>query len=115
MFTASVVPLVMAKRASGVNVQEIIEKADQLYHDNKVREAYEYLHQYKDVDNADVQWRLARLCYHMSNYYSDNHFQTKQFAQEGLGYAERSIQLDRNNHRALRVGLKSYAPTVHAT
>ena len=93
----------MAKEASGVNVQEIIEKADQLYHENKMREAYEYLHQYKDVDHADVHWRLARLCYHIANYYTDNTAQAKQFAQEGLSHAERSLQLDSNNAFAFRV------------
>ena len=93
----------MAKGASGVNVQEITEKADQLYHENKMREAYEYLHQYKDVDHADVQWRLARLCYHMSKYYSDNQTQAKQFAQEGLSHAERSVQLSKDSAAAFRV------------
>ena len=93
----------MATEASGVNVKEVIERADQLYHDNKLRQAYDYLNQYKDIDDCDVQWRLARLCYHTGNYQAANEEEKKQFALQGLMHAERSISLDSSNYAAFQV------------
>ena len=93
----------MATEASGVNVKEVTERADQLYRENKWRKAYEYLNQYKDIDDAGVQWRLARLCYLVSEHHADSQEEAKQIAQEGLIHAERSIQLDNSSPQAFRV------------
>lgn len=48
--------------------QKIIGQADQLYDSNQWKEALAYLEQYADSRNAEVLWRLARLCYKVSIY-----------------------------------------------
>ena len=93
----------MASETSGVNVKEVIERADQIYHDNKLKQAYDYLSQYKETDHCDVQWRLARLCYHTGRYQTESEEETKQFAQDGLIHAERAILLDNSNYSAFQV------------
>ena len=45
---------------------KIIGQADQLYDSNQWKEALAYLEQYSESTNAEVLWRLARLCYKVS-------------------------------------------------
>ena len=52
-----------------VNVQgqlpEVLAHADRLYEENKMPEALAYLQQF-DHQEAELLWRLARLCYKVS-------------------------------------------------
>ena len=45
----------------------ITGQADQLYEANQWREALTYLEQYNESTNVEVLWRLARLCYKVSD------------------------------------------------
>ena len=42
---------------------EIIQQVDKLYEENKMKEALAYLEKHSDSTEAEVLWRLARLCY----------------------------------------------------
>jgi hypothetical protein len=46
---------------------KIIGQADQLYDSNQWKEALAYLEQYAESSNVEVLWRLARLCYKVSD------------------------------------------------
>lgn len=42
---------------------EIIQEVDKLYDNNKMKEALTYLERHSESVEAEVLWRLARLCY----------------------------------------------------
>lgn len=44
-------------------VDKIVSEADQLYDSNRWKEALAYLENYADSTDAEVLWRLSRLCY----------------------------------------------------
>ena len=52
-------------RAASVREQlpEVLARADQLYQGNKMPEALTYLRQFDQQEEAELLWRLARLCY----------------------------------------------------
>lgn len=49
--------------STGDQMDKIICEADQLYDSNQWKEALAYLEYYADSTDAEVLWRLARLCY----------------------------------------------------
>lgn len=57
-------------RAMTTSVEEQVDKitaeADQLYDSNRWKEALTYLEQYAASTDVEVLWRLARLCYKVS-------------------------------------------------
>lgn len=42
---------------------ETIRQVDLLYKSNKMKEALVYLERHSDSNDAEILWRLARLCY----------------------------------------------------
>ena len=56
--------------ADGVRDQlpSIVSHVDVLYEENKWTEALEYLQQFNQLEEAEVLWRLARLCYKVLSY-----------------------------------------------
>ena len=42
---------------------DVLARADQLYKENKMPEALSYLRQFDTQEEAELLWRLARLCY----------------------------------------------------
>lgn len=92
--------------AKEVNVDEVIKKADDLYSKDDLKNAYQYLREYKDVENVDLQWRIARLCYHVSKYYTDNKTTAKEIAEEGLAAAEQAIKIDPKSAFGYKVPLQ---------
>ena len=81
----------------------IIAKADQQYKQNEMLDNYEYLLQYRDADESAVLWRLARVAYEISKYYTPDKAKAKKIAEEGLAYAKRSVELDSSSAEAHQV------------
>ena len=104
---STLVPVtVMAKvQGSGTqpSVEEIGRHIDQLYHEDKMREAYDYIMQYAHIEDVEVQWRVARQCYNVSKYYAVNNTEAEKIAREGLHHAELTVKLEPNNYRGHRV------------
>ncbi len=48
---------------TGEQVSSIAAQADSLYGANRWREALDFLSKYSSCEEAEIQWRLARLCY----------------------------------------------------
>ena len=76
-------------------MDDIIKEMDQLYEQNKVREAYEFLLPHKDTEDFAVQWKFARLCYRMGR--MDGSHQPKQFGIEALEHINRAIALNQDS------------------
>lgn len=47
-------------------LQDTLQVVDQLYEENKMKEALTYLERCSDSPEAEILWRLARLCYKVS-------------------------------------------------
>ena len=52
-------------KAAVVNdrLEDVLQHADELYEGNKMRETLTYLEQHSDSTDAELLWRLARICY----------------------------------------------------
>ena len=50
-------------KAAKESLSQTIEVADRLYDSNKMEEALSYLEKHSDSSDAEILWRLARLCY----------------------------------------------------
>ena len=53
-------------KATEENLAQTIEVVDRLYDANKMEEALVYLEKYSDSTEAEILWRLARLCFKVS-------------------------------------------------
>lgn len=49
-------------------LENTIQEVDRLYDQNKMKEALAYLERCSDSPEAELLWRLARLCYKVSSY-----------------------------------------------
>ena len=47
-------------------LSRIIRTVDNLYDEDKMKEALAYLERYSDSTEAEILWRLARLCHKVS-------------------------------------------------
>lgn len=47
-------------------LKNTIQVVDKLYDENKMKEAFTYLERCSDSPEAELLWRLARLCYKVS-------------------------------------------------
>ena len=60
-------PLVAASpKPEERGLRDTLEVTDRLYGENKMKEALTYLERCSDSPEADILWRLARLCYKVS-------------------------------------------------
>ncbi|XP_014679415.1 PREDICTED: regulator of microtubule dynamics protein 1-like isoform X5 [Priapulus caudatus] len=78
---------------------EIVEMADNLYDHHEVDKLYEFLSQYKDSKNDEIQWRLARAASDKSKKETDE-TKKKELTYEGLHHAEIAVKLNENNFAA---------------
>ena len=46
---------------------DTVRVVDRLYDENKMKEALDYLERHSDSTDAEILWRLARLCFKVSN------------------------------------------------
>ena len=67
--TATQIKSLKARKPDGQSITEVIQAADRLYDSNKMKEALAYLERHSESKDAEVLWRLARLCYKVSSFY----------------------------------------------
>lgn len=51
-----------------INVDELIEKADKLFENEKYLEVYELLNRLKYDGNVEIEWRICRVLFKLSTY-----------------------------------------------
>ena len=85
--------------------RDAIRQADDLYEQNKMVEALRLLERYGEEgssnrssrSNAEVLWRLARLCYKVGKYGTQDRAEAEQLSRAGMGFAERAVQCGDDN------------------
>lgn len=98
LFAMATVKTDTAQAAASHNqLPQILQHADQLYGDNKMQEALAYLETLAHWEEAEVLWRLARLCYKVGKYYTSTQEEARELAERGMGYAKRSVTADSRN------------------
>ena len=82
--------------------QPLIAKADALYSQNAIDELYRLLVNYKDCEDDEVLWRLARAACDKAKQTTDKE-QKKALTYEAFEYVKRALQLNDNNFAAHKV------------
>ena len=78
------------------DITEVIKRADQFYEEHSYKKLRDLLLKYKNVDNAEILWRLARAEYEMAKLAS-SYIEQKHLNLEAYSYVERALALDGNN------------------
>jgi len=76
--------------------EEVLEQADYLYSCAETEKLYQLLLQYKDSDNAEFLWRLARASRDLSVLPDKTAEQKKQLMFEAFEYAKKALEKDDN-------------------
>ncbi|XP_041817008.1 regulator of microtubule dynamics protein 1 [Chelmon rostratus] len=74
--------------------EEVLEQADYLYSCAETEKLYQLLLQYKDSDDAEFLWRLARASRDVSLLPNTEAARKKQLTFEGFEYAKRALEKD---------------------
>ncbi|XP_049912078.1 regulator of microtubule dynamics protein 1 [Epinephelus moara] len=74
--------------------EEVLEQADYLYSCAETEKLYQLLVQYKDSDDAEFLWRLARASRDMSLLPNMEAERKKQLMYEGFEYAKKALEKD---------------------
>ena len=82
-------------------MEDIIKQMEELYGKNKLKEAYEFLLPHKDVEDVNVQWKFARLCYRMGKMEGSSN--PKQFAETAMKHIDKAVAMDPNSFDAQKV------------
>ncbi|XP_077592097.1 regulator of microtubule dynamics protein 1 [Stigmatopora nigra] len=73
---------------------EVLEQADYLYSCAETHKLYQLLLQYKESDNAEFLWRLARVSRDVSVLPETDEGRKKQLMYEAFEYAKKSLEKD---------------------
>ncbi|XP_058554461.1 regulator of microtubule dynamics protein 1 isoform X2 [Neofelis nebulosa] len=77
-------------------VEEILEQADYLYESGETEKLYQLLTQYKESEDAELLWRLARASRDIAQLSGTSEEEKKLLVYEALEYAKRA--LEKNEH-----------------
>ncbi|XP_045194232.2 regulator of microtubule dynamics protein 1-like isoform X2 [Mercenaria mercenaria] len=86
------------KEGKGVldKTQQILVEADRLYSENEALALYDYLIEFKDMENDEILWRLARAAVDKGKL-SKNETEKKALYYEAYGYITRALDLNQAN------------------
>ncbi|MBN3302458.1 RMD1 protein, partial [Amia calva] len=73
--------------------EEVIEQADYLYSCGETEKLYQLLVQYKDSDNAEFLWRLARASRDLAFLSHISADDKKRLIYEGFNYAKKALEI----------------------
>ncbi|KAL5022226.1 hypothetical protein ScPMuIL_001381 [Solemya velum] len=79
--------------------QDILENADDLYSKNEVEKLFDYLIQFKDSRNDEIQWRLARAACDKGKV-SEDPKEKRKLTFEAFEYAKSALAINNNNFAA---------------
>lgn len=90
------------------DINEIIKKSDALLKDYKYDELCTLLSAYKQVENAELLWRLAEAyCARAKLEGEKGHdHRRRELMEEGFTFAQRALKLDENNSRCHSVSVR---------
>ncbi|XP_043921921.1 regulator of microtubule dynamics protein 1 [Protopterus annectens] len=88
--------LTQSPAACDSDKDDIIEQADYLYGSGETIKLYQLLIQYKDSENAELLWRLARASRDLAQLSSTSADNKKKLIYEALAYAKKSLDKEPN-------------------
>nr|XP_010349506.1 regulator of microtubule dynamics protein 1 isoform X2 [Saimiri boliviensis boliviensis] len=81
-------------------VEEILEQADYLYESGETEKLYQLLAQYKESEDAELLWRLARASRDVAQLSRTSEEEKKLLVYEALEYAKRALEKNESNFAA---------------
>ena len=79
-----------------------IKTADELFDETRTQEVYDLLLKHKDLQNAEIEWRLARACRVLAEECDDADTK-KRLTYEALEHAKLALDLDDKNYASHKV------------
>ncbi|XP_029447472.1 regulator of microtubule dynamics protein 1 isoform X2 [Rhinatrema bivittatum] len=80
--------------AEAVISDQILDRADYLYEAGETEKLYHFLQEYKQSDNAEILWRLARASRDVAMLNSTAEYDKKRLIYEALDFAQRALSID---------------------
>ncbi|KAI5938900.1 regulator of microtubule dynamics protein 1 isoform X1 [Manis javanica] len=81
-------------------VEEILEQADYLYESGETEKLYQLLTQYKESEDAELLWRLARASRDIAQLSGTSEEEKKLLVSEALEYAKRALEKNESSFAA---------------
>ncbi|XP_033295698.1 regulator of microtubule dynamics protein 1 isoform X3 [Orcinus orca] len=81
-------------------VEEILEQADYLYESGETEKLYQLLSQYKESEDAELLWRLARASRDIAQLSGTAEEEKKLLVYEALEYAKRALEKNESSFAA---------------
>nr|XP_024106356.2 regulator of microtubule dynamics protein 1 isoform X4 [Pongo abelii] len=81
-------------------VEEILEQADCLYESGETEKLYQLLTQYKESEDAELLWRLARASRDVAQLSRTSEEEKKLLVYEALEYAKRALEKNESSFAA---------------
>ncbi|KAK2494551.1 hypothetical protein MC885_012051 [Smutsia gigantea] len=81
-------------------VEEILEQADYLYESGETEKLYQLLTQYKESEDAELLWRLARASRDIAQLSGTSKEEKKLLVYEALEYAKRALEKNESSFAA---------------
>ncbi|KAK1332191.1 hypothetical protein QTO34_007877 [Cnephaeus nilssonii] len=78
--------------AKGFRVEEILQQADYLYESGETEKLYQLLTKYKESEDAELLWRLARASRDLAQLSGTAAEEKKALVYEALEYAKRALE-----------------------
>lgn len=88
-----------------MDTKEICAKADELQHDDKWREAYDVLKEFKDSEDAEIMWRLIRSYYRVGKFLTAGKAEKMCMAETGNATVERAVSKYPDHFEVRKVSL----------
>lgn len=77
--------------------QDVLNEADLLYKQNKFRDVYELLKNFKDSENVELLWRLSRVAYNISQEQATSAEEKKRLVHEAFEIISRALKLNEHH------------------
>lgn len=101
-------PQELSASTESTNKMSVIESdlktADELYNSSETQKAYDLLIKHEDVQNAEVEWRLARACRVLAEKNTDTE-EKRALTYESLEHAKLALSLDDKNFACHKVSI----------
>ena len=81
-------------------IEEVLEQADYLYESGETEKLYQLLTQYKESEDAELLWRLARASRDVAQLSGTLEEEKKFLVYEALEYAKRALEKNESSREA---------------
>uniref|UniRef100_A0A8C6D0I8 Regulator of microtubule dynamics protein 1 n=1 Tax=Moschus moschiferus TaxID=68415 RepID=A0A8C6D0I8_MOSMO len=92
--------VVVHAAAKVFKIEEILEQADYLYESGETEKLYQLLTQYKESEDAELLWRLARASRDVAQLSGTSEEEKKYLVYEALEYAKRALEKNESSFAA---------------